>query len=77
MSKKLVIGNLFKQIGYYLFGNNMFEQIRLPNTNLLGHMQMSMRNGVTVYGHFGTKTLRHQDTLAPVPKCRVNGGIVT
>ena len=22
-----------------------------------------------VYGHFGTKTLRHQDTSAPVPKC--------
>ena len=23
----------------------------------------------SVYGHFGTKTLRHQDTSAPVPKC--------
>ena len=22
-----------------------------------------------VYGHFGTKTLRHHDTSAPVPKC--------
>ena len=24
---------------------------------------------VLVYGHFDTKTLRHQDTSAPVPKC--------
>jgi len=30
---------------------------------------ISLASEQTVYGHFGTKTLRHQDTSAPVPKC--------
>jgi len=32
--------------------------------------------GAEVYGHFGPKTLRTQDTSAPVPKCLGHFGTI-
>ena len=52
-----------------------FKNAQNKKTAKIIHSQMQWTE--KVYGHFGTKTLRHQDTSAPVPKCRDTSAPIT